>query len=360
MIPTENFRAWAVLLLLFAIACKPGPDPVPEPEPGDCGSYLPPLPQGLPEEPSARIWILNEGNFQWGNASLDWYDPRSGRYYPGVFDSLNGQPLGDVLQSLSFFEGKAWLVVNNSGKLEAVSPATGQRLGSITGLVSPRFFVGISPEKAYVSDLYANAIAVVNPAAYRIEGSIPLPGWSEQMLRVGGEVFVANVRRSSLYVLDSGQDRVVDSIAVGPGGSRLGLDYRGMLWLACGGSLQDSVPGALYRIDPSRREVLRKLAFPAGRSPGEIALSPDGRLLYYLDEALYVMHCDSARLPACPLVETEGALYYSLGLDPRNGDIYLGDAIDYVQRGLIEHRRPDGSLLRSFRGGIIPGRFAAE
>jgi hypothetical protein len=358
MIPTLKFRAWAALLLLCAAACKP--DPGPEPQPGDCADYLPPLPQGLPTAPSPRIWILNEGNFQWGNASLDWYEPASGRYYPSVFDSINGQPLGDVLQSLSFFEGKAWLVVNNSGKLEAVSPATCQRLGSIAGLTSPRFFVGISPDKAYVSDLYANAIAIVDPSAYAVKGSIPLPGWSEQMLRVGDEVFVANVRRSYLYVLDSRQDRAVDSIAVGPGGSRLGRDYQGLLWLACGGSLQDSVPGALYRIDPFRREVLRKIEFPAGRSPGEIALSPDGRLLYYLDEALYVMHCDSARLPACPLVATEGALYYGLGVDPRNGDLYLADAIDYVQRGVIEQRRPDGSLVRTFRGGIIPGRFAAE
>ena len=60
------------------------------------------------------IYILNEGNFQYGNATLSYYNPVDKTVENEVFYRSNGMKLGDVAQSMNIFDDKGWIVVNNS------------------------------------------------------------------------------------------------------------------------------------------------------------------------------------------------------------------------------------------------------
>ena len=46
------------------------------------------------------------------------------------------------------------------------------------------------------------------------------------------------------------------------------------------------------------------------------------------------------------------------GVNPHNGEIYVADAVDYSQAGVIRRYSPDGTLLDQFRVGINPNGFA--
>jgi hypothetical protein len=46
-----------------------------------------------------------------------------------------------------------------------------------------------------------------------------------------------------------------------------------------------------------------------------------------------------------------------LTICPRTGDVYIADAIDYVQQGMVYRYSSDGVLIDSFYVGIIPGAF---
>jgi len=68
------------------------------------------------------------------------------------------------------------------------------------------------------------------------------------------------------------------------------------------------------------------------------------------------MSIDAERVPSTPLIGPGGILY-GLGVHPRSGEIFVADAVDYVQRGVILRYAADGEPLDTFRAGIIPGDF---
>ncbi|MEM7369837.1 MAG: DUF5074 domain-containing protein [Bacteroidota bacterium] len=310
-----------------------------------------------PAPESGHVFVLNEGNFQWGNASLDKYDPETKMLQSGLFQAINQFPLGDVLQSMTVFDGKMYLVVNNSGKIELLDPESLESIGTIDGLSSPRYFLGISSTKAYVSDLYANAVSVLDLATQSVSGKIPIEGWTEQMVLVNEQVFVTNVQRPYLFVLDPQSDQLIDSIRVRIGGNGIVRDKQGMLWLACGEILQPDVEGALYKIDPETRTVIDSFLFPIAQKPSELQMNAQGDALYFLTTAVVRMSIEATDLPADPLIPEEGGLWYGLGIDPATEEIYLADAIDYVQKGVILRYTSGGELIDEFRAGIIPGGF---
>ena len=100
------------------------------------------------------LFITNEGMFQYGNASLSYYDPETKQVENEVFRRANGFKLGDVAQSMTIRDGVGWVVVNNSHVIFAIDINTFKELGRITNLSSSRYMHFISDEKAYVTQIW--------------------------------------------------------------------------------------------------------------------------------------------------------------------------------------------------------------
>ena len=143
--------------------------------------------------PGEGVFVCNEGNFMYGNASLSYYDSASKTVYNQVFYNANNFPLGDVCQSMAIVDGKGFVVVNNSGKVYVIDLNTFKYLGAISRLTAPRYIQVISENKIYISDLYSPSMAVVDPRTYEITGHVYMgttkgPGkvnGTEQMVRYG-------------------------------------------------------------------------------------------------------------------------------------------------------------------------------
>jgi hypothetical protein len=50
--------------------------------------------------------------------------------------------------------------------------------------------------------------------------------------------------------------------------------------------------------------------------------------------------------------------FYSMAIDPSNSEIYVGDAIDHAQNGIVYRYSPSGNRMDQFKVGITPSDFA--
>ena len=110
---------------------------------------------------SSSVYITNEGNFGTGNGSLSIYDKFSNSVTNNIYSSSNGGALlGDVVQSMEYFDGKGYLCVNNSAKIEVIDN-NAVHIASIQA-TSPRYLKQVNQSKAYVSDWGINGIQVID------------------------------------------------------------------------------------------------------------------------------------------------------------------------------------------------------
>ncbi len=69
------------------------------------------------------------------------------------------------------------------------------------------------------------------------------------------------------------------------------------------------------------------------------------------------MPISAAGPPGQPLIPSEGRRFYGLEIHPVTGNIFVSDAKDYVQNGTAYQYNANGTLIRQYIAGRIPGTF---
>lgn len=318
--------------------------------------------------PKNVLFVINEGNFQYGNATLTYYDPLLQTAENEVFLRSNGMKLGDVAQSMTIRGNVAWLVVNNSHVVFAINTTTLKEVGRIVNLTSPRYMHFISDEKAYITQIWDNRIFIVNPKRYAITGYIQVPnmtmesGSTEQIVQKGKYVYInCWSYQNRILKIDTETDQIVGELTIGIQPTSLVLDANGKLWTVTDGGYEGSPYGyeapALYRINPEEMRVEQRFDFEFGQSPSEIQVNGDATKIYWINDDIWEMDVNATSLPATPFLPSKGTIYYGLTVSPENGDVYVADAIDYVQQGKIYRYSATGEYIDEFYAGIIPGAF---
>ena len=326
------------------------------------------LVEELDHSGSKGLFVCNEGNFQYGNATLSYYDPATKKVENEVFYRANAMKLGDVCQSMIVRNGVGWVVVNNSHVVFAIDPHTFKEVGRIVNLTSPRYIHFVSDEKAYITQIWDNRIFIVNPKLYKITGYIEVPnmtmesGSTEQMVQYGKYVYVnCWSYQNRIIKIDTETDKVVDELVVGIQPTSLVMDCNNKLWTVTDGGYEGSPYGheapSLYRIDAETFTIEKQFRFKFGDWPSEVQLNGTKDKLYWLNDDVWTLDLTKENAQPEIFLPYDGTLYYGLTICPHTGDVYIADAIDYVQQGMVYRYSKDKKLLDSFYVGIIPGAF---
>jgi DNA-binding beta-propeller fold protein YncE len=333
------------LILLIAVSCVKTSD--------DLGTHN-------PEESFIAgdgVFIINEGNFTWGNGSVSYYSYDSSKMHNDLFQKVNGRPLGDVPNSMAINGDNAYIIVNNSGKIEVVRKNSLKSVSTITGLKSPRNILLIDNAKAYISSLYSDSLAILDMKNNKISGYINIRRTSESMAITGKKAFISSwYGGDEVIVVNTDLDKVIDSIKVGKEPESMVIDKKYRLWVLCNGGWARNNFAELDGINTLTHEIIKRFIFPSILdSPSSLCIDGDGDTLFFMEKGIKRMDVDAEGLPATSFIRQYAHSFYKLGINPVNGDVFVTDAIDYQQNGFVYIYNNKGDSLKTYRVGIIPG-----
>ncbi|RMF22187.1 MAG: hypothetical protein D6765_14620 [Bacteroidetes bacterium] len=334
---------------------------------GRCSKEGDPVP-GQPFDEG--LFILNEGPFQNGTGTLSFWDRNTGEVRHKVFQEANdGLQLGNIVQSMTLFGGKAYIVVNNSERVVVADARTLKLDTILQGFEFPRYLMPVNDSIAYVSqwkldgDTRRGNVAVLNLRTLRIEKHILTGEGTENLLLHRGKVYAANEgflgRDSTLAVIDPQTHTLEKKIVVGDNPHSLAEDRHGALWVICRGHTADfsnpddprNTPSRLVRLENDQIAAV----FEMETGAGNLLIHPDGERLFFtrggFTGRIFLHHIEQDALSPEPLLPET---FYDIALDPRTGELLAFDARDFVANGAMLRLSPAGQILESIPAGVIP------
>ena len=299
------------------------------------------------------ILIGNEGNFQYGNASLSGYNKNSKEILNNLYQNINQEPIGDVLHSISHIDHQLFLVVNNSGKIIVIDDESFLKNYEINNLISPRKIIKVDNSKFYISDIYANKIFIHNQFDHSLR-EISLSGWCEDMHMQNGKVFVGNITNNMVYVIKSSDDAIIDSINVGSSPVSIQEDSRGNLWVLTQGNQILNKRPSISIIETQNHSIIKSFHLEDNQSyPSYLNIDIETNNVFLINNHIYKFQSLDDTLPEL-IWPNNNNNFYNLKINPYNKDLYITDAKDYVQNGSLIIIDSIGSFKEEIGTGIIP------
>ena len=298
------------------------------------------------------VVVVNEGNFGWGNATLGLIGDGNS-YTDKVFETRNGRKLGDVFQSIFHYGDQLYLVINNSGKIEVVNDTNFQSISTIEGFNSPRYMT-INNDKAFVSELFESYVVSFPVSDPSDRTRIEIGGGSGQLFNQGNEIAVRS--RGKLVFINSSTQTFQDSFTDLEIKSVQNISDSELALIAR--RTEDTIKGDvyLYRFNTGNRSLNDSVALGLGWDKEiDVAVNSVLNQVYlYSGKKVYFAPINDMSTLMSNHHEAPIQQYYGWNINPVNGDIYLCDAKDYVQKGEVFIFDSEMNLIEKVKVGVIP------
>jgi YVTN family beta-propeller protein len=319
-------------------------------------------PPPAPPKATTGLFVLNQGLYGANNTNLTYYDFNNSTPTTDFFKQVNGFGLGDTGSDMVVYGSKMYIVVNNSGYVAVVNSVSATFIDTIgfknNGVNRGPENVVAAEGKVFVSTTDGN-VAVIDTATLAITKFIKVGSNPAQMVIAGDKLFVSNTGGfspaydSTVSVIPLNTLTEAGKIKVGINPGSITTDNSGNIFVVCTGNYGTVAP-RLVKVDIIANTVSKSVD------------SAFGTIQYY-NSALYttggylgsakVSILDPSSLTAVrPSFVVDGTSIqnpYGLDIDPVTGDVYVGDARDYVSSGQVYCFDKNGNKKFSF--SVTPG-----
>jgi YVTN family beta-propeller protein len=313
---------------------------------------------------ASGIFIVNEGNFGSGNGSVSHYNPSDKTVIEDVFKAENDFALGDVVQSLHIDGDKAFIVVNNSKKIEVVNYGDFSSIATISeNLANPRYMVS-KDGKGYISNwgnfdsnfaLDQSYVEVIDLKDFKEVKKINTQDGSENMIIKGNTLFVSNSFTNTVSAIDLVSGSISKTITVGNSPGVLIEDKTGMVWVVCAGSFGGN-DGRLVSIDAQKLEVTQSIDLTKNVGSKITYNSSANEIYYYGGKVVYALKMGTTS-PKVFLDISDFSGIYGIGFDESRNAIYVSDAVGFAGKGTVHQYETSGQLIHQFKVGVGPSGF---
>lgn len=308
----------------------------------------------IPEDGSAAVFILCEGNYGHHNGSLSALDSvQTDTSYINVFDRGRNGP-GDYPHDGIILDSTMYLAVTGSDRVQIVHRRTYRSLGAITGIRSPRSLIEYQG-RLFITSYFDSSVVVVDRATRQIQNTIKLNHRPDEIKRSGSFGFVSNARNALVSTMenDSTISRIdlnslsVQAFVVGQRPYSVAVDsVRGYIYVANTGRSTNS--GNVVTLNATTGAIIDTI--DSGLSPSRIVCN-DSTVAYIIHEngPIRLVNLTSQIRTDLP------GNYYSLALT--RTELFAGDPTDFIGRGELVWFRDHYQTNRRYPVGVSPSAF---
>ncbi len=307
------------------------------------------------------VYVLNEGNFFSANGSISSYAFRSSEVEQGVYEAEA------TIQNARSFGSELFVVTNAPNKVDVLALDFTLSATVDEGLDNP-IDIAVVEDLAYVTnwgdigtaftDDPDSYVAIVDLSSSSVVDSILLDQRPQDILAVGGSLYVTHESASVISVINT-SDNSVATLTTPFGPSEMALNSNGDLLVLCTG-------GSLIEIDSEDNIVTTILdGLTTSAFNEKMTLDVERNVLYFLgagnadftgQTTVFAVALDEATPMATPFA-TGGAALYGIGLNPETNQVFVGDNNSFISTGTTFIYNSEGTLIDEFATGIGPNGF---
>ncbi|REC41923.1 DUF5074 domain-containing protein [Chryseobacterium sp. 5_R23647] len=304
------------------------------------------------------LLITNEGNFGTPNADVTFITKDLSLMQNEIYKAKNNKEnLGDVLQTMVLNGDKAYLLLNNSNKIQIVDRVTFKKAGEITAQLNTPRYMAIANGNLYVSNDKYGGEKFVN--VYKLSDNsfvkkIDFASTStvERVVEAGGNIFVQNASYgfgNTITKINTTTNAIEGTPIPMPNGDiNKTITYNNNLYVIA----QGTADSYIHQINPTGSVV--KTTTLAGIANGTNLQIDGGRFYFTSSNKVYSMDMNATATPTNPIITAVdgGANFTLYGFSVIDGRIFTSDVKKFTQPSEISVYTSAGTFITKFTAGM--------
>lgn len=338
-----------------------------------------------------KLFVLNEGKMGTNNATVDFFRFSDGYYVRNAFSQMNPTltgGLGDVGNDIVIDDDEVWAAINGSGLIEVFDAEDERHIATID-LPGVRFMaIDDDMDYAYATTYSGayyggpdrlGAVYRIDTETYKVKDSVTVGYQPEGVAIYGDRIYVAcsggyksdYSYDNRVFVISRTSFTVLSEIEVATNLKNVFIDRSGNGWVTALGDYGSThsglycftgATGSISRTEDvyvSCATICGDVIYAIG-TPDEWDWSADAvkqYMLYKVSTTTGGVTSQAISLSGAALGASQ-AVPFSICVNSATGDIYIGDAGDYVNPGTVSCYDSSLSLKWTATAGVDPGHLA--